>query len=160
MAVTIFSTWQVSLHWLLVSLMIFKPAVHLMDVPLKAVSFLSVAVFKISYLFLCSSAFLKSRIDFYFIDICYLYRRKTFSIIQDISSFFLFYKFIHLFIYFWLLWVFVAVHGLSLAAASRGFSCCRAQALGTRASVAVARNLSSCGSWALKCRLSSCGTWA
>ena len=41
-----------------------------------------------------------------------------------------------------------------------GFSCCRAQALGTRASVAVARGLSSCGSWALECRLSSCGARA
>ena len=41
-----------------------------------------------------------------------------------------------------------------------GFSCCRAQALGARASVVVARGLSSCGSRALDCRLGSCGTWA
>ena len=41
-----------------------------------------------------------------------------------------------------------------------GFSCCGARALGTRASVVVARGLSSCGSWALECRLSSCGAWA
>ena len=41
-----------------------------------------------------------------------------------------------------------------------GFSCCRAQALGTRASVVVAHGLSSCGSWALECRLSSCGARA
>ena len=41
-----------------------------------------------------------------------------------------------------------------------GFSCCRAQALGMRASVVVARGLSSCGSWALECRPSSCGTRA
>ena len=41
-----------------------------------------------------------------------------------------------------------------------GFFCCRAQALGTRASVVVARGLSSCGSWALERRLSSCGAWA
>ena len=42
------------------------------------------------------------------------------------------------FIYFWLCWVFVAVHGLSLVAVSRGYSslwcegisCCRAWALG------------------------------
>ena len=33
-------------------------------------------------------------------------------------------------------------------------------ALGARASVVVARRLSSCGSQALECRLSSCGTWA
>ena len=41
-----------------------------------------------------------------------------------------------------------------------GFSCCRAWALGTRASVVVARGLSSCGSQALERRLSSCGTRA
>ena len=48
-----------------------------------------------------------------------------------------------------------------------GFSCCRAQALGTRASVVAARGLSSCGSQALEHRLSSygaralllCGMW-
>ena len=38
-----------------------------------------------------------------------------------------------------------------------GFSCCRAWALGTQASVVVACGLSSCGSWALEHRLSSCG---
>ena len=65
-------------------------------------------------------------------------------------------------------WVFVAAHGLSLVVASRGysslgwvgFSCCGAQALGARASVVVARGLSSCGSWALERRLSSCGAHA
>ena len=41
-----------------------------------------------------------------------------------------------------------------------GFSCCRAWALGTWASVVVAHRLSSCGSWALEHRLSSCGAWA
>ena len=63
------------------------------------------------------------------------------------------------FIYFWLCWVFIAVHGLSLAAASRGssllqctqhhcsgFSCCGAQALGAQASVVAARGLQSAGS--------------
>ena len=80
--------------------------------------------------------------------------------------------FIHLFIYFWLCWVFVA-HGLSLVVASGdyswcgarashcgGFSCCGARALGTWASVVVARGLSSCGSRALERRLISCGPWA
>ena len=38
-----------------------------------------------------------------------------------------------------------------------GLSCCEAQALGARASVVVARGLSSCGSRALEHRLSSCG---
>ena len=41
-----------------------------------------------------------------------------------------------------------------------GFSCCRAQALGVRASIVVARGLSSCGSQALERRLSSCGARA
>ena len=41
-----------------------------------------------------------------------------------------------------------------------GFSCCRAQSLGVRASVVVACGLSSCGSRALECRLSSCGAQA
>ena len=63
--------------------------------------------------------------------------------------------------------------GFSLVAASRGysslrfagfslggFSCCRARALGARASVVVAHGLSSCGSRALERRLSSCGAWA
>ena len=69
-------------------------------------------------------------------------------------------KFIYLFIYFWLCWVFVAVCRLALVAASEGFSCCGARALGARASVVVARGLSSCGSRALERRLSSCGARA
>ena len=40
-----------------------------------------------------------------------------------------------------------------------GFSCCRAQALGARASVVAACGLSSCGTRALERRLSSCGPW-
>ena len=54
--------------------------------------------------------------------------------------------------------------GLPLVAAwashCSGFSCCRARALGMRASVVVARGLSSCGSQAVEHRLSSCGTRA
>ena len=81
-----------------------------------------------------------------------------------ILTIYIFFKF-YLFIYFWLCWVFIAACGLSPVAASvrashcSGFSCCRAQALGARASVVVARGLSSCGSWALEHRLSS-GAWA
>ena len=69
--------------------------------------------------------------------------------------------FIYLFIYFWLSWVFVAAHRLSLVVVRRatircgawashcgGFSCCRARALGMRTSVVAARRLSSCGAWA------------
>ena len=42
----------------------------------------------------------------------------------------------------------------------RGFSCCRAGALGTRPSEVMARGLSSFGSRALEHRLSSCDAWA
>ena len=52
--------------------------------------------------------------------------------------------------------LFVAVCRLLIVVASR----CRARAIGARASVVVARGLSSCGSWALERRLSSCGTRA
>ena len=41
-----------------------------------------------------------------------------------------------------------------------GFFCCGAQALGARASVVVARGLSSCCLQALEHRLGSCGTRA
>ena len=64
-------------------------------------------------------------------------------------------RFLNLFIYFWLHCVFVAACTLSLVAVNRGttlrcgvqashcdgFFCCRAQALGAQASVAVARGL-------------------
>ena len=83
---------------------------------------------------------------------------------SDLSSYHSFFfninLFIYLFIYFGLRWVFVAACGLSLLVASGGFSCCGARALGTRASVVVARGLSSCGLWALERRLSSCGARA
>ena len=85
---------------------------------------------------------------------------------------FLFFNF-YLFIYFWLSWVFIAARGLSLVAASGGYSSCsarashcggsscfRAQTLSAWASVVVACGLSSCGSWALEHRLGSCGTRA
>ena len=52
--------------------------------------------------------------------------------------------------------LFVAVRGLLIGVASR----CGARALGARASVVVARGLSSYGSWAVEHRLSSCGTRA
>ena len=84
------------------------------------------------------------------------------------ESFFFFNKFIYLFIYFyfWLRWVFVAAHGLSLVAASRVYSSLRCadfslrwllllQSMGSRRV-----SFSSCGSWALERRLSSCGARA
>ena len=95
---------------------------------------------------------------------------------------FLLFKLIYLiYLFFWLCWVFVAAHGLSLVAASRGYSslwcmgfslqwllllrstdsrCMGFSSCGMWAPVVVARGLSSCGSWALERRLSSCGTRA
>ena len=52
------------------------------------------------------------------------------------------------------------LHCCAQASHCGGFSCCRAQALGARASVVVAHRLSICGSQALERRLSSCGTRA
>ena len=59
----------------------------------------------------------------------------------------------------------VAASGATLPCSARashcgGFSCCGAQALGARASVVVARGLTSWGSRALERRLSSCGARA
>ena len=84
-----------------------------------------------------------------------------------------FFKKFNLIFFFWLQWVFVAVRGLSLVAASRGYfllQCagfslqwlllCAEHRLWARVSAVVARRLSSCGSRALEHRLSSCGTWA
>ena len=105
------------------------------------------------------------------ISISLLFMAKEFSIVyttfylsiyqlMDILFFFLIY---FLFIYFWLHWIFVAVHGLSLVAASRGYSLLRCagfslqwllllQSTGSRHG-----GFSSCGSWALEHSLSSCG---
>ena len=77
----------------------------------------------------------------------------------DFNRFFKINLFIFIYL-FWLCWVFVAAHGLSLIVASRGYSCCRAQALGAWASVVGVCGLSSCGSRAVEHRLSSCGSWA
>ena len=73
---------------------------------------------------------------------------------QRFFAFIIFFLKFILFIYFWLWWVFVAVRRLSLVVANGGysscgarashcggFSCCGAWALGTRASVVVARGL-------------------
>ena len=61
------------------------------------------------------------------------------------------------------MYLFLAALGLRCGAwASHcgGFSCCGERALGTQASVIVARAFSSCGSWALERQLSSCGARA
>lgn len=55
----------------------------------------------------------------------------------------------------------LGIHCFAWALSScSGFSCSRAQALGTRASVVVAHRLSNCCSWALAHGLCNCGTWA
>ena len=71
-----------------------------------------------------------------------------------------------LFIYFWLHWVFIAVHRLSLVAASGGYSALRCTGFSMwwflllRSTGSRCAGFSSCGSQALKHRLSSCGTQA
>ena len=80
--------------------------------------------------------------------------------------FFVFINLLILFIYFWLCWVLVAVHRLSLVAVSRGYSSLRCagfllqwplllQSTGSRHT-----GFGSCDSRALECRLSSCGARA
>ena len=77
----------------------------------------------------------------------------------------LFYKFI-LFVYFWLHWVFVAVHGLSLVAVSGGYSSLWCAGflwwwlLLLRSTGSRRTGFSSCGSRALEHKLSSCGARA
>ena len=77
---------------------------------------------------------------------------------------FFFFFFIHLFIlfiYFWLRWVFVAVHGLSLVAANGGYSSLRCVGFSLRWLLLLRSTgsrhvgFSSCGAWA-----SSCGSRA
>ena len=87
--------------------------------------------------------------------------------LRNVLILFCFFK-IYLF-YFWPRWEFIVASGLSLVAASGGysllrcaashcggFSCCGARALGAPASVVVG----SCGLRALEHRLSSCGARA
>ena len=76
-----------------------------------------------------------------------------------------FVKFI-LFQVFWLHWVFVAVRGLSLVAASGRYSSLRCPCFSLRwllllRSMGFRRaGFISCGTWDLERRLSSCGAWA
>ena len=95
-----------------------------------------------------------------------------FKMTQVIDFFFFINLFIYLFIFgcigssllrtgFLQLWrAGATLHRSARASHCGGFSCCGAQALGARASVVVARRLSSCGSWALERKLSSCGALA
>ena len=73
---------------------------------------------------------------------------------------------INLFIYFWLRWVFIAVHRLSLVAASSGYSSLRCGGFSLwwllllRSTGSRRTSFSSCGSRALERRLRSCGARA
>ena len=82
----------------------------------------------------------------------------TVHYIGDTWTFFFLNKFIYLFLA--VLGLRCVARRLSLVVASGSFSCCGAWALAARASVVVARGLSSCGSRALERGLSSCGTRA
>ena len=73
---------------------------------------------------------------------------------------------INLFIYFWLSWIFVAAHGLSLVVASRGYSSLLCVGFSLQwllllwSTGSRHAGFSSCGSRALERRLSSCGARA
>ena len=95
------------------------------------------------------------------------FRYSSQTYIQWCDKGYLFFFFLFsLFVYLWLCWVFVAAHGLSLVAASRGYSSLWCvgfslqwllllQSTGSRHA-----GFSSCGSRALERRLSSCGARA
>ena len=88
-------------------------------------------------------------------------RKEQKQATDTLSTFFFF----HLF-YFWLRWVFVAVRGLSLGAASEGYSSLRCAGfplqwlLLLRSTDSRRAGFGSCGSWAPEHRLSSCGARA
>ena len=90
-----------------------------------------------------------------------LYQSKV-SIFNSKLVFFL----INIFIYFWLLWVFIAARGLSLVVASGGYSLLRCTGFSLRWLLLLRSmgsrhtGFSSCGLWALERRLSSCGARA
>ena len=63
----------------------------------------------------------------------------------DVKVFLFFHKFIYLF--FWLHWVFVAAHGLSLVAASRSYSSLRCVGFSLRSMGSRRVGFSSCRTW-------------
>ena len=103
----------------------------------------------------------------------------TVFVLPATSPYFFFFFLINLFIYLWLRWVFVAVHRLSLVAASRGYSPLQCTGFSLRGLLLLRSTgpplrwllllrstgsrhagLSNCGLRALERRLSSCGTRA
>ena len=82
------------------------------------------------------------------------------------DGYYFLYKFMYFIIYFWLRWVFIAVHRLSPVVASRGYPSLRCTGFSLRW-LLLLRNtgsrhagFSSCGLRALERRLSSCSTRA
>ena len=84
----------------------------------------------------------------------YTYRKNLNCLIQKQFFFFFFNKFIYLFIYFWLCWVFGAVRRLSLVAASGGYSLLWCAGFSLRWLLLLHSTGSRCTGF------SSCGTWA
>ena len=89
-----------------------------------------------------------------------------FNILVDLKAILLLCFLINLFIYFWLHWVFVAACGISLVAASGGYSLLQCTGISLlwllllRSTGSRGVGFSSCGSRALERRLSSCGSQA
>ena len=79
-----------------------------------------------------------------------------FDLLQQLglSFFFFFNKFIYLFIYFWLCWVFVAARGLSLVAVSGGYSSLWCMGFSLQWLLSLRSTGSRCAGF------SSCSTWA
>ena len=105
---------------MLVHLMLFQRSVKLSSILFILFFFCSYSVISST---LSSSFLICSSVSFYL----QLFPFSVFfiSVIVFLISVWLSFKitfFISIFIYFWLHWVFVAVHGLSLVAASRGYS--------------------------------------
>ena len=94
------------------------------------------------------------------------FQSGTVTLKNSLAGCFLFVCLFTLFIYFWLCWVFVAVHGLSPVSASRGYSSLQCEGFSLRWLLLLwsmgsrCVGFSSCGKWALERRLSSCGAQA
>ena len=91
---------------------------------------------------------------------------SVFTLVSLWSFFFFLINLFILFIYFWLRWVFVAVRGLSLVAASAGCALLRCASFSwrwlllLRSTGSSCVGFNSCGSQALERRLGSCGAQA
>ena len=98
-------------------------------------------------------------------ELCSVYLNVGYAFILFFNISFLKFYLFYL-IYFWLCWVFIAEHGLSLVAASGGYSSLRCTGFSLRWLLLLRSTgsrhvgFSSCGSQALERRLSSCGARA